>query len=229
MPRLLVADDHQVTAEGVVRLLQDHWPDTTWTSTIDDTLTALTPGAMDLVVLDVEFRELARSGFDVLRHCARWYPRTRVLLLTAFEDGETARSAKRQGGHGCLGKHEISATLVNAVQTVLGGGEWWGTLLERPDFPPKQHEVLRLVARGLTQKEVALRMGSALITIENQMHSIRERLGVKSTIEAVLEAQRLGLLLPGIMDEAAVRRNHGAGRGRGGGADWHRWTVAAAH
>ncbi len=135
-----------------------------------------------------------RSGFTILAHCARHHPAIRVLLLTGFDDPSNAIAAMEQGAHGCIGKQSDPALLRTAVRTVLGGGEWWGHLLDTPTLTPRQLTTIGLVARGFRQRDVAEQMGIAEVTVESHLEQVRRRLGAENTGEAIYLAGRLGIL-----------------------------------
>lgn len=200
MPKLLIADDHAISAAGTMHLLWEAWPDIVLANTIDGAIRQLDRRRTDLLILDLDFKEVARSGCTILRHCVEHHPLTRVLVLTAFDDHAVASSVKQQGAHGCLGKHAAPAQLVQAARAVLEGGEWWGTLLRKPLLTPRQGLILQYLARGFTHKAMAERLRCAEVTVEAHAREVRERLGVTTTVEAIRRAEQIGLLIPGISE-----------------------------
>lgn len=196
-PRLMIADDHVLSATGTVQLLWQTWPDIALAHTIDSAIRQLDARPVDLLLLDVMFRmEPYRSGFTILRHCAEAHPATRILLLTGFDDGITALAARDQGAHGCLGKHHPPEVLTGAVTTLLAGGQYWGELLQRPTLTRQQLAIIGHYARGHSQPEIAERLGIALITVQTHCAEVRRRLHASSTAHAVYLATRLGIIIP---------------------------------
>jgi len=219
--KLMIADDHEISAAGTVRLLWEHWPDIALATTIDSTIRQLDARPVDLLLLDVLFRgEVYRSGFTILRHCAARHPATRVVLLTGFDDGMTALAARDQGAHGCVGKHNHPDHLVDAVAKVLAGEEAWGELLQRPTLTRQQLAVLGYCARGHTQQQIADQLELALVTVETHLSEVRRRLHADSTAQAVHLATRLGVIIPDEWPAAPrrkARRDPNASGQSGGG------------
>lgn len=222
----MIADDHEISAQGTQRILWESWPDIVTATSIDATIRRLDSRPVDLLLLDVMFRgELYRSGFTILRHCAARHPTTRIILLTGFDDGMTALAARDQGAHGCVGKHHSPDHLVAAVATVLAGGEAWGDLLQRPTLSRQQLAVLGYCSRGHSQQQIADQLGIALVTVQAHLREARHRLHVGSTAHAVHLATRLGVIIPDAWPEVprrVIRKQTSIlGLSEGGGGGGH--------
>jgi DNA-binding NarL/FixJ family response regulator len=165
----------------------------------------------DVVLLDVRMPK--KTGVDVLRelHAAAELPPT--ILLTTFDDDEVLLEGVKAGARGYLLKDVSLEQLTDAIRTVATGG----TLIRpavtervlrglehvRRDFdalsPPdpltrREVEILRLMAGGYSNREIAEALGTAEGTVKNHASSILSKLGVRDRTRAVLKALELGYI-----------------------------------
>ena len=165
----------------------------------------------DVVLLDV--RMPRKDGLEVLRelHGARALPPT--ILLTTFDDDEALLEAVKAGARGYLLKDVSLEQLTDAIRSVAGGGTMIRPALTervlrglehvRRDFdaldPPdpltrREVEILRLMAGGYSNREIAGALGTAEGTVKNQASSILSKLGVRDRTRAVLKALERGYI-----------------------------------
>jgi DNA-binding NarL/FixJ family response regulator len=163
----------------------------------------------DVVLLDV--RMPGQSGTEVLRALAGRLPPT--ILLTTFDDDAVVIEAARHGAKGFLLKDVSLEQLAHAIRTVAGGGtmilpaltervlKGFPSLrqqyesLDRPDpLTRRESEVLRLIAGGYSNREIADALGTAEGTVKNHTSSILSKLGVRDRTRAVLKALERGYL-----------------------------------
>ncbi|MFN2316318.1 MAG: response regulator, partial [Gemmatimonadales bacterium] len=197
MARLLIADDHRLTVEGMVKLLWNEWPDLLMAHTVADTIRLLGPPSIHLLVLDLHFLDIGKSGFDVLEYCHRYALPTRILVTSAYTDSETVRAVREWKAHGFLGKHQPGAELIAAIRHLLAGGESWPP--EAPSHPtltPSQRRALLCMAAGMTCAAAAESLGIAEVSVEKALAEARKRLDARNTAHAVVIAERRGLLIP---------------------------------
>ncbi len=210
MIRIVLADDHALVREGI-RSLLDLTPDLRIVGEAADGNEALRLVAEldpDVVLMDVRMPRM--SGLEALR---RTDPHRRVVLLTTFDEDAVLREALRVGVQGFLLKDVTRDQLAEALHRVAGGetlsppslpGQVSRGLAELPrDFPSAEHpealtrrerEVLRLIARGLSNREIAEELGTAEGTVKNQTSNILAKLGVRDRTQAVLRGMELGCL-----------------------------------
>ena len=143
------------------------------------------------------------SGLWRLRQA---YPGAAVLALAESNQDSRVLAALQAGARGCLAKTATGAELIEAAQGILGGepilpASATAVLLEqlRGDFPvetltPREAEVLRHVAAGLTNKAIALKLGISEHTVKFHLGSAMSKLGAASRAEAVATAMRRGLI-----------------------------------
>lgn len=210
--RVLVAEDHHLVAEGT-RLLIEREPDMEVVAQARDGLQAVQLASSlqpDVALLDV--RMPALNGVLAAARIVELCPGTRVLILSAYDDEEYVVEALEAGAHGYLLKTASPQELVEAVRAVARGefvlppelayrmARRWAIRHASPDErsagePPltsRELQVLRLVARGLRNKEIAAQLGVSVRTVEAHIHSILNKLGASSRTEAVVHGVARG-------------------------------------
>jgi DNA-binding NarL/FixJ family response regulator len=169
---------------------------------------ALVPAASpDVVLLDVRMPRM--SGLDVLDRLGDGRPPT--LVLTTFDDAELLLRAVRAGARGFLNKDVSLDELVAAIRALARGDTWFQPALTsslrrgieaRPhDHAPsaerltdRERDVLRLMAGGYSNREIADVLDTAEGTVKNQVSSILGKLGVRDRTRAVLKAIETGVI-----------------------------------
>jgi DNA-binding NarL/FixJ family response regulator len=161
--------------------------------------------APEVVLLDV--RLPGRTGLEVLRELASAGAGPAVILLTTFDDDAAFAEGARAGARGFLLKDVSLEELADAIRTVARGGTVFRPALtdtalkrvqqlrhdfdsqDRPDPPTKRElEVLRLMAAGYSNREIADALGAAEGTVKNHISTILSQLGVRDRTRAVLKA-----------------------------------------
>jgi DNA-binding NarL/FixJ family response regulator len=164
----------------------------------------------DVAIVDLHMPR--KSGLDVLRAAAHEELAVRVLIVTSFDDDATYRDALAAGARGFLGKESGIARLLEAVRALARGETFFESgVSERarraltPSEPrtgapsrrespltPREREVLRLIATGLSNREIAFQLGTTEGTVKNHTSSILTKLDVRDRTRAVLVALRDG-------------------------------------
>jgi len=207
--RVLIADDHPVVRAGIVRMLNKE-PAIHVVGEIGDgsQVERLTTENMpDVLVLDVNM-----PGLDPVittRHLKEQCPTLHILVLTAYDDDAYVVGLLSAGATGYLLKEEALETLVTAIRAVAQGESWLsqriaGRLARKaldraetaPPGPltPREQEVLRLLALGLGNDEIAERLVITKRTVQNHVSSVYAKLRLESRAEAVLYAIRHSLV-----------------------------------
>ncbi len=210
--RILVADDHPVVREGLVAILGTQ-PDFAVVGAAGDgqevvrQVEALRP---DVVLLDLAMPGM--DGVEALSQLRQRVPEARVIVFTAFDTDDRILAAVRAGAQGYLLKGVPRDEIFRAVRVVHAGGSLLEPVvaskllrqLGRGDTPdasaltPRELEVLRLLARGLQNKEIAAELGIGGRTVKFHTGSLYRKLGAGNRTEAVaLAAQRGIIRLPG--------------------------------
>ena len=165
----------------------------------------------DVVLLDMRMPGL--NGVDVLRKLSSEKQLPPTIILTTFDDDELVLAGIRNGAKGYLLKDVSLEELVGAIKTVADGGsivkpaiterllkglenmENEFSSLDRPDpLTDRETEILRLMAGGYSNKEIANSLGVAEGTVKNHVSNILSKLGVRDRTRAVLKAFELGFI-----------------------------------
>jgi DNA-binding NarL/FixJ family response regulator len=165
----------------------------------------------DVVLLDM--RMPGMSGLDVLNALAAKKELPPTIILTTFDDDQLVLAGLKAGARGYLLKDVSLDQLVDAVKTVADGGSLVApmvtqrllsglermhnefTSLDRPDpLTERETEILRLMAGGYSNKEIANSLGVAEGTVKNHVSNILSKLGVRDRTRAVLKAFELGIV-----------------------------------
>jgi len=165
----------------------------------------------DVVLLDLRMPGL--SGIDVLNHLAQANELPATIILTTFDDDQLVLAGLKAGARGYLLKDVSLDQLVDAVKTVAAGGSLVAPVvtqrllsglermhnefvsLDRPDpLTERETEILRLMAGGYSNKEIANSLGVAEGTVKNHVSNILSKLGVRDRTRAVLKAFEIGIV-----------------------------------
>jgi DNA-binding NarL/FixJ family response regulator len=211
--RVLIADDDDLMRAGLVELL-------TADATIEIVGQAATGReaveqtrrlAPDVVLMDVRMPDL--DGIAATRELARTAPSARVLILTTFEQDDYVFGALRAGASGFLLKRTRPEDLIAGVHTVAAGDALLSPSVTRlvidrmarqpvPELgdqagldglTPREREVLELIARGLSNREIAAALVVEESTIRTHVKRILMKLGLRDRVQAVIYAYQTGL------------------------------------
>lgn len=209
--RLVFADDHPIVLDGLADLFRsqkDCQVVARCTNGVD-TLEALRTHHPDLLILDV--RMPGMSGIDVLRQMRKEKLETKVVLLTANLDEEEVLAAVRLGVKGVVLKEMAPRLLIQCVRKVHEGGQWiektsisraLDKMLRRESastevlmiLSPRESEIVRLVAKGLRNKEIGEMLSISEGTVKIHLHNIYEKLNINGRIELSEYARNKGLV-----------------------------------
>ena len=213
MIRIVLVDDQTLVRQGIRSLLElaGDIAIVAEASDGDEGLTAIAREKPDVVLLDV--RMPRKNGLDVLRALKSAGAVPPVILLTTFDDDEALFEAVRAGARGYLLKDVSLEQLTEAIRAVAAGGNVIRpAVTERVlrglehmprDFdalsPPdpltkREIEILRLMAGGYSNREIAEALGTAEGTVKNHASSILSKLGVRDRTRAVLKALERGYI-----------------------------------
>jgi DNA-binding NarL/FixJ family response regulator len=207
-PRVLLADDHCVVAEGLRSLLQPHFDVVGIVSDGRELLAAATKLDPDVIVLDISMPSL--NGIEAARQMRSAKCRAKVIFLTMHREVTYAVRSLEAGASGFVLKHSATSELITAIHEALNGGTYItpqiaGDLLGSyrlgipagvgalGELTPRQREVLQLVAEGRSAKEVAALLRISPRTAEFHKARLMKVLGLQTTAELVQYAIRAGV------------------------------------
>ncbi|MEQ4722202.1 response regulator transcription factor [Nonomuraea sp. B19D2] len=216
--RIVVADDQELVRAGFGMIL-DAQPDFEVVAEAGDgaqAVAAVRDHDPDLLLLDI--RMPVMDGIEAARIvCAQ--SRCRVLMLTTFDLDDYVYDALRAGASGFLLKDVRRDDLVHAVRVVAAGesllapsvttkliAEFTSRAAARPAAPPserlavltaREQETLRMIARGLSNAEIAQAMVVSEHTVKTHVSNVLAKLGLRDRVQAVIAAYESGLIVPG--------------------------------
>lgn len=211
--RVVLVDDHEIVRQGL-RTLLERQPDMEVVGEAGDGRAALSVIPQvhpDVVVMDVSMPEL--NGINATRQLMGDNPLLKILALTVHEERSYLRELMAVGASGYLLKRVAGDELVYAIRRVAEGGVYLdGRLLPdvldtyfrpsgrealevRSNLTAREEEVLRLIARGFSNKEIATKLSVSVKTIETHKARAVDKLGLKSRAEIVRYAMQQGWLM----------------------------------
>jgi DNA-binding NarL/FixJ family response regulator len=207
--RILIADDHPIVRTGLRTELSRfaEFEITGEAVNGDEVISKVNEGNVDLVILDINMPGM--KAVDVIKKLGRSHPSIKILILTAHGDKGTIMTMLKAGAQGYILKDEDPYVVPDAVRSVMNGKNWVSpsvaTLMvskireNKADtgsnvLTEKEMEVIRLIADGLTTKDISAQIHMAERTVEFHIHNIYDKLGVKTRASAVLWAREHGIL-----------------------------------
>jgi DNA-binding NarL/FixJ family response regulator len=211
-PRLVLADDHTLVAEGIRRLLE---PEFEIVGTVQDGQSLVIAAQQlkpDAVMLDISLPVL--NGIEAARRLQKSCPEIKIIVLTVHADRTYATEAFRAGVSGYLLKRSTVAELCFAIREVLKGHFYVSPLIAKDmlqflmgagsaapesgtpftNLTGRQREVLQLVAEGRSNKEIACILDLSTKTVEFHKARIMRQLGIHSTAEITRYAIAHGIV-----------------------------------
>ncbi len=208
--RILIADDHGLMRAGLRALLNEetNFQIVGEAATTEEAVEAALKLKPDVVLMDLSMP--GAGGIDATRRLKESLPRVRVLILTVHEDGRLLREAVKAGAVGYIVKRAVESELVMALGAVQRGELYvhpfmTRALLEESPAPPapspdgaetltrRETEILRLVVRGYTNRQIAESLSVSVRTVETHRANFMGKLGLSNRAEIVRWAAERGL------------------------------------
>ena len=211
MLRILIADDHEIVRRGIRDIVESHpgWEVCGEASDGQAAVELATVQQPDVAVIDVSLPLM--NGLAVTRRLRQDSPQTNVLLFTMHDDDETVSGGLAAGARGYLLKGADREEIRQALDTVSRGGIVFSSGIATrvlgyfagggastatvpfPELTEREREILDLVARGLTNTEIASRLVLSPKTVRNHVSNVFTKLQVATRAEAVAHARDAGL------------------------------------
>jgi DNA-binding NarL/FixJ family response regulator len=214
--RVLVADD-QPLVRGGFRMIIDERDDLELVGEAEDGEQAVALAREldpDVILMDIRMPHL--DGVEATRRLVDANSRAKILVLTTFDLDEYVYAAIRAGASGFLLKDVQPGELVDAIRVVAAGNSLFGPaaterLVERfssvgpatptrslDDLTEREREILRLLANGLSNAELAQQLHVSETTVKTHVSAVLRKLGVRDRVQAVIAAYDAGLVRPGV-------------------------------
>jgi DNA-binding NarL/FixJ family response regulator len=204
--RVVLVEDHALVRTGLKHLLEARGVRVVGEAGSGLEALGLLEGLeADVAILDVALPDM--NGIELAQRLRARFPHLRLLALSMHEDLEYVRGFLQAGGQGYVSKGAVDHELLDALLTVARGGRYLNPALamrlavelvqkegEEAPLSPREEEVLRLLAQGLSHKEVAERLGISEKTVATYRERGMEKLGLKSRGELLRYAARKGWL-----------------------------------
>ena len=204
-PRILLADDHKMVAQGLASLLRDECELLATAENGEELVDAAILLEPDIIIADISMPIL--NGFEAVRRLRKKGVLAKIVFLTMHADSALIAEAIRCGASGYVLKHSAGAELLSAISRVLEGKTFFPASFDQQLNQPlsqgpqhrlkltrRQSDVLRLIAQGRTMKEIAADLGISTRTAESHKYEMMQVMGVQTTAELVQYAVKLGLI-----------------------------------
>jgi DNA-binding NarL/FixJ family response regulator len=202
--RIMLVDDHAVMRAGTRRFLEDErdFLVVGEAGDGDEALALAETLDVDVVLLDINLPRI--DGVKTARLLRERRPDWRILILTGYNSEAALHAVHRLGVDGYLMKTSSDVELVAAIRSVMRGNKVLSSMAtnqldqagaQEVTLPtPKEMDVLRALARGLKNKDIADEMSVSVHTVEYHVHNLFLKLNATSRADALMRAQRLGWL-----------------------------------
>lgn len=201
--RVALVDDHELVRDGL-RALLAAMPQLEVVGEAGSGAEALSLVEQirpDLLLVDIGMKDM--TGLQLTETLCRQYPGIQILILSMYDHAEYVTSSIRAGARGYVLKDAASREIVAAIDAIAAGGSYYSADLlrqmasptaEDSELTPREREVLRMLAQGLSNKAIARTLEISVRTVETHRLSIRRKLGVDTPAGLVKYALERGWL-----------------------------------
>ena len=208
--RVILADDHTLVRAGIRRIVEAQPGCVVVGEAADGNEAVAVIRSADADVLILDLTMAGRDGIEVLRIAKAEYPHLKVVVLTMHAGREYVVKTLEEGANGYLLKDSAAQDLASAITAVMSGGRYFSPAIQiqmaeilhggRPASPDvasltdREKEVLAMLARGLSSKEIAAGLGIGTRTIDTHRANLMRKLGVRSVALLTQMAIREGIV-----------------------------------
>lgn len=207
MPTILIAEDHTLLREGLKLLLSlqpllEVVAETGDGAAVEQLVRTCCP---DLLLLDLDLPNC--HGVKVAENIRAQFSAVKILVLTGSLQPESVRRALSAGADGYVLKREDSTELIQAIQAVLEGKQYVSpaiaAMFEQRDTgrgihafepaTPREHEIMCMIARGLSNEEIAVALNRSLLTVRKHRQNLMDKFGLRNAAEITAYAIKHGM------------------------------------
>ncbi|MCS7297834.1 MAG: response regulator transcription factor [Bacteroidia bacterium] len=217
--RLFVVDDHPLITQGIVGLFADS--DEIKVEAVAHSLAEAKKvlhekgGSIDVALIDIRLQD--GMGMDLTRYMSRYFPHIRTIALTMYDTEEYLKAMVQAGALGYVLKNTSREELMEAIRTVREGHYYFSRATqdvighyilkqeripsrgrasssEGPHLTPREREILELIAREMTNAQIAEKLGLSPRTVHTHRRSLMQKLGVKNSAGLVRYAIEAGIV-----------------------------------
>ena len=208
---IFLVDDHQLILDGIKALLSgvDDILIIGEATSGNELLEKIPQANPDVILMDISLPDI--SGIELTDIISKRHPKSKILILSMYTNEDFVFNAMKAGAKGYLPKNTSRQELLDAIYSIQGGNEFFGesisqvilkSFLRKVKEPEtttnvgtqpltnREHEILKLFAEGVNNKEIGNKLGISIRTVESHKNHIIKKLGLKSTVEMVKFAIR---------------------------------------
>ena len=200
--RIMVADDHPIVRSGLV-LMIDYTPNMETVAEANNGLEAVTLFRQyrpDVTLMDLRMPEM--SGADAIAAIHQEFTEAKIIVLTTYDGDEDIYKGLKAGAKGYIFKNAPVDEIIRAIKTVYEGkkyippevGEKLSERLNRPQLSNRELDVLKLVAQGKTNQQIATELYISESTVKYHINGVLSKLGVSDRTQATLVAIKRGIV-----------------------------------
>lgn len=192
--RVLVADDHPLFRLGLKYALSAQGFEVAAEAADGRAaIRACRAQDFDVVLLDVKMPDM--DGIEACRAIRGLEPAPIVIMLSTFEEPAIIKAAREAGATAYLSKETDPASLAELIRAILRNPQrGWLPRVELPELTPRESQVLKLLAEGYSNKEMAEKLAISPETVKDYLNGVYRKLNVRDRLAAVNEARSLGLV-----------------------------------
>ena len=200
--RIMVADDHPIVRSGLV-LMIDYTPNMETVAEANNGLEAVALFRQyrpDVTLMDLRMPEM--SGADAIAAIHQEFTEAKIIVLTTYDGDEDIYKGLKAGAKGYIFKNAPVDEIIRAIKTVYEGkkyippevGEKLSERLNRPQLSNRELDVLKLVAQGKTNQQIASELYISESTVKYHINGVLSKLGVSDRTQATLVAIKRGIV-----------------------------------
>ncbi len=200
--RLLVVDDHQAFRMGLVAIVNEYndMQVVAEAGTGSQAIELCRSCHPDVVLMDLRLPGL--SGVEATIAIRKEFPQCRIIVITTYDGDEDIYRALQSGAHGYLLKDMSKEEMVEAIRAVHAGeyripaniANRLAARMGRPEITPREIEVLKLIVKGKSNKEIGAALDITEDTVKGHLKSVYAKLGVNDRTQAVISALQRGIM-----------------------------------